>query len=230
MRLNSKTIAFYGVSVALLFVTLLVETFVFKLFMPITPAIISLPLAFSLSMFNGKKSAFFGGTALGVCSFVLSFIAAVPPFMNPLISVLPRVLCGAASAGVYALTLKICKNDEFGKHLAALLGGAAGVLLNTITVVFMLFVFEYGTISAVLTTVLSVNFLFEFLSGVILCPIVVSLLLRFAKVNGNENNRGKTENEKKVEFVAGNTAEKNSSEKNASQRGAKKHEKIKQNF
>lgn len=187
MRLNSKTIAFYGVSVALLFVTLLVETFVFKLFMPITPAIISLPLAFSLSMFNGKKSAFFGGTALGVCSFVLSFIIGVPPFMNPLISVLPRVLCGAVSAGVYALTIKLCKNKKFSGHLAASLGGAAGVLLNTLTVVFMLFVFEYGTISAVLTTVLSINFLFEFLGGIILCPIVVTLLLRFVKKGTEEN-------------------------------------------
>lgn len=193
MRYSSKTIAFYGVSVALLFVVLLVETFVFKLFMPITPAIISLPLAFSLSMFKGKKTAFFGGTALGVCSFALSFIAAVPPFMNPLISVLPRVLCGGVAAGVYALTLKLCARKKFGKHLAASLGGAAGVLLNTITVVFMLFVFEYGTISAVLTTVLSVNFLFEFLSGIILSPILVSIFNKFVKFDGDNKRGGKEE-------------------------------------
>lgn len=187
MRLNSKTIAFFGISVALLFVTLLVETFVFKLFMPITPAIISLPLAFSLSMFKPKKTAFFGGTALGVCSFILSFIAGVPPFMNPLISVLPRVLCGAASAGVYALCLKFLSDKKFGLRVAASIGGAVGVLLNTVTVVFMLFVFEYNTISAVLTTVLSVNFLFEFLSGVIICPILVPVFNRFAKIEGDEN-------------------------------------------
>lgn len=182
MRLTSKTIAFFGISVALLFVTLLIETFVFKLFMPITPAIISLPLAFSLSMFKPKKTAFFGGTALGVCSFVLSFIAGVPPFMNPLISVLPRILCGAASAGIYALCFKLLKNKKFGAHVAAAAGGATGVLSNTVTVVFMLFVFEYNTISAVLSTVLSINFLFEFLSGIILCPILVPVLNRFAKI------------------------------------------------
>ena len=67
---NAKKVAFYGVMSALTFVFLLIETFVFSAFLGnFTPAILTLPLAVALSLFNGKKGMFVGGTIFGCCSF-----------------------------------------------------------------------------------------------------------------------------------------------------------------
>lgn len=183
MRLNSKTVAFFGVSAALVFVVLLVESYVFTLFLPTAPpAVLTLPLAFSLSMFGKKKTALFGGTALGVCSFIVAIMLANPIFINPLISVLPRMICGILSAVVYSLILKAFSGKKFVSSLAASLGGSVGVLFNTILVIFMMYVFDAGALGAIFTTIMSVNFLCEMISAIILSPIIVGVINKNVKI------------------------------------------------
>lgn len=183
MRFNSKTVAFYGVAAALVFVVLLVESYVLVLFLPTAPpAALSLPLAFSLSMFGKHKTALFGGTALGVCSFIVALMLANPIFINPLISVLPRVLCGVMSAGAYSLALRLFKGKRFAYNAAASIGGAVGVLFNTIIVIFMMYLFNAGALSDIFATIISINFLAEIISAVILSPVYCGLLNKYVKI------------------------------------------------
>lgn len=183
MRFNSKSVAFYGVAAALLFVLLLVETFVLDLFLPIAPpAALSLPLAFSLSMFGKNRTALFGGTALGICSLVVALILANPIFINPLISVLPRMLCGVLAALVYSVFIKLFNGKRYASHVAASVGGALGVLFNTVTVIFMMYLFNAGALSDVFATIISINFLVEIISAIILSPVIVGLLNKNVKI------------------------------------------------
>lgn len=183
MRFNSKAVAFFGVSAALVFVVLLVESYVFTLFLPTAPpAVLTLPLAFSLSMFGKKKTALFGGTALGVCSFIVALMLANPIFINPLISVLPRMICGVLSSAAYSLMLKALSGKRFASSLSASVGGAIGVLFNTILVIFMMYVFDAGALGAIFTTIMSVNFLCEIISAIVLSPIIVSVIDKNVKI------------------------------------------------
>lgn len=178
-QISAKKIAYYGVISALMFVFLLVETYVLTIaFGALTPAILTLPFAVSLSLFLGKKGMFIGGTIFGCCSFVLAMCIANPVFINPLISILPRILIGVVAYFVYALIKKLFKNET----IALSFGGAFGILTNTVCTIFMLWVFNYSALAAVFTTIMSINFVGELIGAIILVPIYVNIL---KKVNKN---------------------------------------------
>ena len=55
-KISAKKIAYYGVISALMFVFLLIETYLLTIaFGALTPAILTLPFAVALSLFLGKK-------------------------------------------------------------------------------------------------------------------------------------------------------------------------------
>lgn len=183
MRFNSKAVAFYGVAAALLFVVLLVESYLLVLVLPMAPpAVLSLPLAFSLSMFGKNKTALFGGTALGICSFAVALILANPIFINPIISVLPRMLCGVLAAFLYSLLIKLFNGKCYASRVAASVGGAIGVLFNTVTVIFMMYLFDASALSDIFATIISINFLAEIASAVILSPVFCEILNKNVKI------------------------------------------------
>jgi len=179
---NSRRIAFYGVLSALMFVFLLIETYLFTAFFgSFTPAILTLPLAVALSTFLGKKSMFVGGLIFGSCSFVLAIIIANPIFINPLISILPRIFIGVVAYGVYALFGIIFKNkqESQGWQIArASISGAFGILTNSVCTIFMMWIFNQAQIAMVLTTIISINFVAEIIGAMVLVPIYQKALLK----------------------------------------------------
>lgn len=182
---SSKKIAFYGVMAGLMFVFLLIETYLFSaLFGNFTPAILTLPLAVALSLFNGKKGMWVGGTIFGCCSFFLAVIISNVIFLNPLVSILPRVFIGLSAFGVYFLANKLFKNSksEFVKEiLPCSLAGAFGILTNTVCTIFMMWVFNSAELALVLTLIISVNFIAEVVGAVVLAPIYVRVFKRMHK-------------------------------------------------
>ena len=179
---TGRKIAFYGVISALMFVFLLIETYLLTIaFGALTPAVLTLPFAVALSLFMGKKGMFIGGTIFGCCSFFLAVIIANPVFINPLISILPRVFIGVIAYLVYALVSKITKNSTNGfvkEVLPSSIAGAFGILTNTVCTIFMLWVFDKSGLSAVFTTIMSVNFLGEIIGAIVLVPIYLKILKR----------------------------------------------------
>ena len=181
-ELSSKKIAFYGVLSALMFVFLLIETYLLRAFFgDLTPAILTLPFAVALSLFNGKKSMFLGGTIFGCCSFFLAVCIANPIFLNPLISILPRIFIGVVAYAVFYILSAIfsgAKSNLINQKLPLGIAGAFGILANTVCTIFMLSLFEHATLTAVFSTILSINFVAEVIGAIILVPIYANVLKR----------------------------------------------------
>lgn len=185
MEKSSKKIAFYGVMAGLMFVFLLIETFLFSaLFGNFTPAILTLPLAVALSLFNGKKGMWIGGTIFGCCSFFLAVCISNVIFLNPLVSIFPRVFIGLTAFLVYFLANKLfnkAKSEFVREILPCSLAGVFGILTNTVCTIFMMWVFNSAELALVLTLIISINFVAEVVGAAILAPIYVKVFKRMHK-------------------------------------------------
>ena len=182
-RSVARDVAFLGVMLALVFVFLLVETFLFNaLFGNFTPAALTIPLAIAVSVTGDKRNMFIGGTLLGVSSFVLAILIANPVFLNPLVSIAPRVFIGITAYFVCLLFKKLFKNAKSGflrNVLPYSFAGVAGVLTNTVLVVTMVWVFTSSTLAEVIATILLVNFVSELVSAAVLVPVFSRTIERF---------------------------------------------------
>ena len=184
MNSKAKNIAYLGVMTALVFVVLMLETYVFIAFINPSPAFLTIPLAIALCLRGKKSDMFVGGTILGVSSFILSFIVGYAAFYNPLISVLPRIFIGVVSYFVGAGLAKLFKNAKseiVREYLPLSIAGMAGVLTNTVLVLSMLAIFDFSGITAVFSTILSFNFLIEFICGATLVPVLVIAIRKVSK-------------------------------------------------
>ncbi len=177
----SHTIAFIGVMAALMFVVLMLETYVFIYFIKPSPAFLSIPLFVSLSMHSDWKRSFIGGTVFGCCSFILSFIVGYTVFYNPLISILPRTLAGVGGYFIlHGLTI-LLKNVK--RPIVYAVAAACTVLLHTVLVLGSMQIFATGGafFDTVWQTIIGVNFLSEFACAIVLTPIFVRIMKKIAK-------------------------------------------------
>ena len=188
---RTKFIALAGVMSALMFVILLLETYVFIAFIKPSPAFLSIPIAIALSVYGDKKTMFLGGTIFGFCSFILSFIVGYITFYNPLISILPRVLMGIIAYFACALTMRLTKNSN-NKFLNAVLpysvGGLFGVLANTCLVLLSMSIFSGDPfVDTAIAVILGLNFSLELICSVILVPILVAAIKKYNESNKSAN-------------------------------------------
>lgn len=82
------------------------------------------------------------GFIFGGSSFLRAITNPTPlnfPFINPLVSILPRIMIGIVVYYVYKLVMKITKNV----YISGLITGAAGSITNTVGVLGMMYVL-YG--------------------------------------------------------------------------------------
>ena len=182
---KAKTIALYGVISSLMFVFLLVETFGFTAWLGnFTPAILTLPLAVSISLIGNGKRCFVGGLIFGCCSFFLAVLIANPIFINPLISILPRVLIGVVAWLVHKGISKLTKNTKtaFLKEVLPIsIAAAFGILTNSVCTIFMMWVFNASDLAAIMTVIISFNFLAEIIGAITLSPVYVKVMKRVNK-------------------------------------------------
>lgn len=186
MKNSARTVAFCGVSAALLFVLLLIETFVFSALPVAPPAILAIPFAIALSSFGDRRFLFLGGTALGICSLVCALMIGNVYFINPLISVLPRVLMGLIAGLVADLLKRVCEksNKKFIREILPYsVAGFVGVLLNTAFVLAAVFLFFGGDVmKTFFAAVITFNTLFEIAGGMVLTPIYCNVLNKVLKI------------------------------------------------
>lgn len=195
---KTRIVALAGVMAALMFVILLLETYVFIAFIKPSPAFLSIPIAIALSVYGDKKTMFLGGTIFGFCSFILSFIVGYITFYNPLISILPRILMGIIAYFACACTLRLTKKSE-NKFLKNVLpysvGGLFGVLANTCLVLLSMSIFSGDPfVDTAIAVILGLNFSLELICAVILVPVLVAAIKKY---NGRE--RGTHDDLKKDE-------------------------------
>ena len=120
------------------------------------------------------------GATWGITSFlkVLSMPGTVETaiFLNPMVSIFPRILVGLIISYSTIGLGKLIKNRDIKYALVA----AIATLSNTVLVLSSMFIFAQGGVlsfnqafSVILTVIISTNGLFELISAIILVPIII---------------------------------------------------------
>ncbi len=123
------------------------------------------------------------GATWGITSFlkVLSMPSTIETaiFLNPMVSIFPRILVGLIISYSTIGLNKWIKNRDFKYALV----GAVGTLSNTILVLSSMFIFAQGGVlsfnqafSIIITVIISTNGLLELILAVILVPIILRAL------------------------------------------------------
>lgn len=148
-------------------------------------------IAVALSL-GPKKGALIGGI-WGVITFIRAFVAPTSPlaamvFVNPMISVLPRILIGIVGYYVYALLFKMTHKDYFSMNIGALMGS----LTNTILVLGQIYLFYKNHSMALyhvdthkllpyLLGVAGINGLLEAVVAVLVAPAIAKVIKKAIK-------------------------------------------------
>jgi uncharacterized membrane protein len=97
-------------------------------------------------------------------------------FLNPMVSIFPRILVGLIISYSTLGLGKLFKNKDFKYALVA----AVGTLSNTVLVLSSIFIFAQGGVlsfnqafSVIVTVIISTNGLLELILAVILVPIII---------------------------------------------------------
>jgi len=141
----------------------------------------------------GPMAGFIMGTALGIIGWIHALTRPVtildPFFMNPIISVLPRMFIGVVAYFAYAGLNRLIKKQHVNNAVSTFIGGMAGSLTNTALVFLMLYLIyaqelaeKAGmTFGAIVISVFTTNAIAEaIISGLITMP-VASAYFRYAK-------------------------------------------------
>ena len=145
----------------------------------------------------GPVAGFIMGTSFGIITLIHATTRPVtvldPLFINPLISVLPRMFIGVASYYVFIGISKLFKKSPVKNTVSAFIGGIAGSLTNTGLVFLMLYLVYAKEVveklgmafGAFLIAVFTTNAIAEaIISGIITTPIALAYY-RFSKTANN---------------------------------------------
>ena len=127
-----------------------------------------------------------GGLVLGTTWGITSYLYALSLgtleaaiFLNPLVSIAPRILVGVSVSYLSLATRNIHLKDVYKYSFLA----ASGTLINTILVLSAIFTFESAglisfnqAVSTILTIIISSNALLELFAAIVLVPAVIVAL------------------------------------------------------
>ncbi len=109
---------------------------------PINPTILHIPTII-IAILEGPIMGLIVGLGFGLTTLFKAFTMPTMPldplFMNPLISVLPRVLIGVGAYYVYALMKNLLRGLKAGETIAVVAGAIVGSFINTIGVLGMIY-------------------------------------------------------------------------------------------
>ncbi len=138
------------------------------------------------AIFLGPTGGLILGTTWGITCLVYALIGATPDsviFLNPLVSVLPRMIVGLATAWYFIVFSKTPA-----KKLALPLTALCGTLTNTVLVLFAINLFPNtgtisltGTLGSIVKTVISINGIIEAVGALLLVTIIGRVLLKYKK-------------------------------------------------
>ena len=191
---KTTTITFVGIFSALI----ILMTFTpigYLTFGAISATLIHIPVIVGAVLF-GPVSGMILGLVWGVSCVIRAATMGVALdllFINPLVSVLPRVIVGLLAGLVFRGLVKCLSSRPGSEIIAATVSGAVGTLTNTVLVLGMLFLIYRNndmitamidggsSLGYIIGTILSVNGLIEILAAVILVPAISKALLSVKK-------------------------------------------------
>ena len=195
--MKSKELAFIGIFAALVIVLQAIAEISRLLGLPMSLALGLIPVLVAAQL-KGPKVGAAVGLVFGLTSMTLALIAAASmPIarvtVNPLVSVVPRILVGVVCGGVYKLSARnaVSKPRRIFNSVAATL---SGIITNTALYLGMFLTFAYGrtfeetTIDFkwVLASVVALNTIVEVVAFTLIVPAVVISVENWRKGNGKQ--------------------------------------------
>ena len=195
--MKSKELAFIGIFAALVIVLQEIAEISRLLGLPMSLALGLIPVLVAAQL-KGPKVGAAVGLVFGLTSMTLALIAAASmPIarvtVNPLVSVVPRILVGVVCGGVYKLSARnaVSKPRRIFNSVAATL---SGIITNTALYLGMFLAFAYGrtfeetTIDFkwVLASVVAFNTVVEVVAFTLIVPAVVISVENWRKGNGKQ--------------------------------------------
>lgn len=195
--MKSKELAFIGIFAALVIVLQAIAEITRLLGLPMSLALGLIPVLVAAQL-KGPKVGAAVGLVFGLTSMTLALIAAASmPIarvtVNPLVSVVPRILVGVVCGGVYKLSARnaVSKPRRIFNSVAATL---SGIITNTALYLGMFLAFAYGrtfeetTIDFkwVLASVVALNTVVEVVAFTLIVPAVVISVENWRKGNGKQ--------------------------------------------
>ena len=184
-RVNTRSLTTAGVLAALIVVMTVVPYTGYISYGLVEITTLHIVVAIGAAMLGWKYGAFLGLVWGVTCLVRATTNPLFAPFLNPLISVVPRVAVGAVGGLAFAaLKKRNCRTA-----LAASLSAAAATLTNTVLVLSALKLFSaalagaplFGTIYA---TLIGINGVIELVAALVLTPSVILALSPRALVMG----------------------------------------------
>lgn len=190
---NTRNLTFlgvmFGLSIVLLFATMIPGLGASVAVVMFLPTIIT-------GIIKGPKAGWLMGTAVGIVIMLRAMIAPLsvldPLFINPLVSVVPRMFIGIVSYYVFSLLAKnytaLKKNGKNTARVAisSALAGAFGMITNTVLVMSALYIFYASKIveilgmgfKAFLMIIITSNATVEAISGAIFTMAIITVYYR----------------------------------------------------
>lgn len=193
--MKDNKITRYGIMTALIVVGLALDS-VITATAPLKIAVASLLIVLPLCQMFTFKESLFASTTFGVLSMLRAYLLpsiTSPSFMNPLVSVLPRVVIGVTAYFTYKALRRAMPDTGKKKYIPYAVSAGVGVLTNTVLVITMINVVGNGNvIDALIKTLLGVNCVLEFCICVICVPFIsynVGKVVNKKKNTANEVNK-----------------------------------------
>ncbi len=128
------------------------------------------------------------GFVMGVLCILRAVTMASAPtdlfFMNPVVSVLPRICIGLVAASVFTLSKRILKSCKKRESIAVAISAALATLTNTVLVLFFL-VLLYGekisvslsqALSFIIASIIAINGIVELVTAILISvPVCLAL-------------------------------------------------------
>lgn len=180
--------------IALLMIQTFVPMFGYIPLGPIDVTVVHITVILSAVLF-GQRTGLLIGTIWGALSMLRAFMQPTPfniVFLNPLISVVPRMLVGLISALVFKLL-----KDKLSKNLSYAITAGIGSLTNTVLVLGSIYLFasevyanalgisETALLGA-LGTVVVTNGLIEAVASIVILPLLAISLEKGLKRRGKK--------------------------------------------
>lgn len=141
------------------------------------------------AVFLGPKYGAVIGGVWGITCIVRAFVLGggseiFKPFLNPLVSFVPRVLVGLFAGLVFAAL----KKTKLNTAVSASIAGAVGTLTNTVFVLSALYIFGmeisgyqafFDMFKTIITTIISLNGSIELISAVVVVPLIYKPLSKY---------------------------------------------------
>lgn len=188
MKTKTKQITLYAMEFAIIFAARTLDHALTG-WLTINAAVITLAAAFTCAFVRpGWKNGLIAGTMFGLSSLLTTLIfgggATIYGMLNPCVSVIPRMITGAAATAAYLLVRLILRRakPQTAYLIAVAVGSAAGAAVNTVTVLTSIWLFKIVAGMEAVLVPFVINSVTEIIASAIITPFIAAGVRRGLKI------------------------------------------------